>query len=559
LLTHPPLLSRAQLEPSLTSAFAFGPAVVPRSRANGFGALVATLRARGAALSLPGGTPPRPFPSLLVTRDGITPQGAYAVAQARYLAPDARTVAALAALLREKQLGIVAHFYMDAEVQGVLTAAKALWPHIHISDSLVMADSSVGMVKAGCKAIAVLGVDFMSENVRAILDDAGMNAVPVYRLSADAIGCTLAEAAEDAKYYAWLDAAAAVPNSLHVVYINTSLRTKALADARVPTITCTSSNVVNTVLTAAAQVPDVNIWYGPDAYMGANLRALLRRLAAASDAAVAAVHPAHTAASVAALLPRLRHYADGACAVHELFGADVTAAVSRGYSDAFLTAHFEVPGEMFELAMEARTRDMGVVGSTQNILDFINARTDEALARPQDAERLTFVLGTETGMVTSIVDALQRRLAAAKPDAPRVEVEIVFPVSSEAVAATGSSGATAVAAAPAGAVLRGIAELAIVPGPASGEGCSTAGGCASCPYMKMNSLSALQTVAERVGTPGEALLLAYKPKAYEDAAPRGGSLAAAGCVPILHMRDFQAGKRLSDALVADITSRNAKK
>ena len=167
----------------------------------------------------------------------------------------------------------------------MLTAAKALWPHIFISDSLVMADASVRMVEAGCAAIAVLGVDFMSENVRAILDDAGHARVPVYRMSDAAIGCTLAEAAEDAKrapadprrdargcfelrgaagrYYAYLDAAAAVPNSLHVVYINTSLRTKALADARVPTITCTSSNVLNTVLTAAAQIPDVNIWRAP--------------------------------------------------------------------------------------------------------------------------------------------------------------------------------------------------------------------------------------------------------------------------------------------------------
>ncbi len=44
------------------------------------------------------------------------------------------------------------------------------------------------------------------------------------------------------------------PLSVHVVYINTSLRTKALAHALVPTITCTSSNVVQTVLTAFAQV-----------------------------------------------------------------------------------------------------------------------------------------------------------------------------------------------------------------------------------------------------------------------------------------------------------------
>jgi len=38
------------------------------------------------------------------------------------------------------------------------------------------------------------------------------------------------------------------------VYINTSLRTKAHAHQAVPTITCTSSNVVQTVLQAFAQV-----------------------------------------------------------------------------------------------------------------------------------------------------------------------------------------------------------------------------------------------------------------------------------------------------------------
>ncbi|GMP54257.1 hypothetical protein CsSME_00019480 [Camellia sinensis var. sinensis] len=36
-----------------------------------------------------------------------------------------------------------------------------------------MADLAVKMVKAGYQYITVLGVDFMSENVRAILDQAG--------------------------------------------------------------------------------------------------------------------------------------------------------------------------------------------------------------------------------------------------------------------------------------------------------------------------------------------------------------------------------------------------
>jgi len=66
--------------------------------------------------------------------------------------------------------------------------------------------------------------------------------------------------------------------SLHVVYINTSLRTKALAHAAVPTVTCTSSNVVQTVLAAFAQVPEGHVWYGPDTYMGDNLAALLTSL-----------------------------------------------------------------------------------------------------------------------------------------------------------------------------------------------------------------------------------------------------------------------------------------
>ena len=42
------------------------------------------------------------------------------------------------------------------------------------------------------------------ENVRAILDAAGFENVEVLRMSADEIGCTLADAADDAKYNAWL-------------------------------------------------------------------------------------------------------------------------------------------------------------------------------------------------------------------------------------------------------------------------------------------------------------------------------------------------------------------
>ena len=58
--------------------------------------------------------------------------------------------------------------------------------------------------------------------------------------------------------------------------------------------------------------------------------------------------------------------------------------------------------------------------------------------------------------------------------------------------------------------------LAVVPGPAGGEGCSAEGGCAACPYMKMNSLEALERVCALIGSPGEAMLAAYEPNAHQE-------------------------------------------
>ena len=43
-------------------------------------------------------------------------QGEFAQAQAQFLQPDREQVEQLAAVLSEKKIGIVAHFYMDPEV-----------------------------------------------------------------------------------------------------------------------------------------------------------------------------------------------------------------------------------------------------------------------------------------------------------------------------------------------------------------------------------------------------------------------------------------------------------
>ncbi|RWW70338.1 hypothetical protein BHE74_00021985 [Ensete ventricosum] len=103
------------------------------------------------------------------------------------------------------------------------------------------------MAEAGCEYITVLGVDFMSENVRAILDQADFKKVGVYRMSNELIGCSLADAAASSTYMQFLEAASNSPPSLHVIYINTSLETKAYGHELVPTITCTSSNVVQMI------------------------------------------------------------------------------------------------------------------------------------------------------------------------------------------------------------------------------------------------------------------------------------------------------------------------
>jgi quinolinate synthase len=486
----------------------------------------------------------QPFPSLIVRADQYAAQGAFAQAQAEYLDPDREVVERLDQLLQSREAGVVAHYYMDVELQGVLWACKH--PHIHISDSLLMADSAVAMAKAGAKEIIVLGVDFMSENVRAILDDSGFSQVGCWRVSEGPIGCSLAESAETRAYAAWLDQAAKTPNSLHVVYINTSLRTKAEAHHKVPTITCTSSNVVATVLQTFAQQGDAHVWFGPDTYMGQNLRRLFETLLELDEASIRALHPAHTRETIRALLPRFHYFEQGNCIVHHMFGAAVAQQVERDYyelGDVDITAHLEVPGEMFALALRAQREGRGVVGSTKNILDHVIARVDALLSQPRNetVRRLRFVLGTEAGMVTAIVRSLREHLRKAGDD-PGVEVEIIFPVAAEAIATTDD------------------AALPIVPGVAGGEGCSTAGGCATCPYMKMNSIDALCDLLERLPSKDSERadvhreLVRFEPRKYTQMIA-GKSVAALGTEPILHMRGFSRTGKLPDALVADMRSR----
>ena len=74
-----------------------GSAALPRSRANGFRNMLETVKKQCRLLSAEDGVTAPPFPSLIVTADGVEAKGSFALAQAEYLEPDAAAVDALVA------------------------------------------------------------------------------------------------------------------------------------------------------------------------------------------------------------------------------------------------------------------------------------------------------------------------------------------------------------------------------------------------------------------------------------------------------------------------------
>jgi len=147
---------------------------------------------------------------------------------------------------------------------------------------------------------------------------------------------------------------------------------------------------------------------------------------------------------------------------------------------------------------------------------------------------LRFILGTEAGMITPIVRQVQAKLRDyASEGGADLSAEIIFPVAGEAIAQDEQSG------------------LGVVPGVAGGEGCSTAGGCATCPYMKMNSLHALLGLLERVDAEPLSNLVPFEPRKYVQEI-RGRTAADLGGEPILHMRAFQRAGELPEGLVNDV-------
>jgi quinolinate synthase len=89
-----------------------------------------------------------------------------------------------------------------------------------------------------------------------------------------------------------------------------------------------------------------------------------------------------------------------------MFGETLVNKIKNDYPEALLSAHLEVPGEMFELAHEAVKQNKGVVGSTSDILKFVLTKIENT----SDQNKIQFILGTESGLAGGMIGEVQKYL-----------------------------------------------------------------------------------------------------------------------------------------------------
>ena len=158
---------------------------------------------------------------------------------------------------------------------------------------------------------------------------------------------------------------------------------KGKANEIVPTITCTSSNVVKTILQSFDQNKDLNLFFGPDTYMGENLLNMFKLMSTLPDAEIKKLHPNHNRETISKVAERFNYFKQGNCIVHHYFDGSVVEKVRANYTDCLVAGHLEVPGEMFKLAIEKQTMGQGVVGSTSDILNFILDKVRDATTKQE--------------------------------------------------------------------------------------------------------------------------------------------------------------------------------
>lgn len=212
-------------------------------------------------------------------------------------------------LLIEQDAVLVAHYYVDAELQSLAEETGGC-----VSDSLEMARFGT---RHSAKTIVVAGVKFMGETAK-ILNPEKRVLMPTLEATCSLdIGCPAGE------FTAFCDAN---PDYKVVVYANTSAAVKARADWVV-----TSSCAVDIVQHLSDQGEKI-IW-APDKYLGSYVEKT-------------------TGADMLLW--------DGSCIVHEEFKARGILDLKQVYPDAAVLVHPESPESVVEIA--------DAVGSTSQLI-----------------------------------------------------------------------------------------------------------------------------------------------------------------------------------------------
>ncbi len=218
--------------------------------------------------------------------------------------PQAELPAAIAALKRERNAVVLAHYYQDAAIQDVAD---------FIGDSLELSRKAAA---AEAEVIVFCGVHFMAETAKILSPD---KTVLLPDLEA---GCTLADACPADGFAAFR---AAHPDHLVVSYINCSAAVKAQSD-----LICTSSNAVDLVRQLPADRP---ILFAPDQNLGRWVQRQSGR--------------------PLTLWP-------GSCIVHETFSEQALLQLQLEHPEAEVLAHPECQQHLLDLA--------DFIGSTSALL-----------------------------------------------------------------------------------------------------------------------------------------------------------------------------------------------
>lgn len=230
------------------------------------------------------------------------------------------------ALLIEKDAVLVAHYYVDADLQALAEETGGC-----VADSLEMANFGN---QHPAKTLVVVGVRFMGETAK-ILN-------PEKRVLMPDLGatCSLDEGCPAADFAAWR---AQYPDRVALVYANTSAQVKALADWVV-----TSGNALQIVRHLHAQ--GKKLLWAPDRHLGNWI-----------------------ARETGADMIRWQ----GHCLVHDEFKTQALIDMIAKHPDAKVLVHPESPESVVKLAH--------VVGSTKVLINAVQNLPDEKFIIATDA------------------------------------------------------------------------------------------------------------------------------------------------------------------------------